>query len=459
MKLISLFDGSGGFPLAGAMCGIEPILASEVEPYPIAVTRSRFPNMKHLGDISKIHGYDMEPAEIITFGSPCQDLSVAGKRAGMKHEGMGDEETTRSGLFMEAIRIIKEMRESTNGKYPRYAVWENVPGAFSSNKGEDFRVVLEEFIRIKEPTATMPAPDKNGLTQTSSWETDGALLTEFLTLNIGESPSVADESTLSQILIPNAPEKYYLSAKACEGILRRAERRGKTLPPLLKTALEQQIKGYPCVLEQPHPVCYGIDRAAFNQGENAKYPPQITKEQSMTIVARGPNAVCVPKSLYWNGDTVTGTLTANNAGGSQRMPDKENFNCVIQDHGETNYIVRRLTPVECARLQGFPDWWGQIDVKEDFTEEEYLFWSEVRDTFDEINGRKHKIYTWKQMLTWYNKLHTDSAEYKMWGNGIALPCAYFVLDRISKAADPVAMGRKQRLSSMYGEPKGEEGAS
>lgn len=160
MKLLSLFDGSGGFCLAAAMCGIKPVMASEVEPYPIAVTTSRFPNVKHLGDVSKVNGAEIEPVDIITFGSPCQDLSVAGKRAGLKHEERGDDETTRSGLFMEAIRIIREMREATNGEYPTYAVWENVPGAFSSNKGEDFRVVLEEFVKISEPTATVPASEK-----------------------------------------------------------------------------------------------------------------------------------------------------------------------------------------------------------------------------------------------------------------------------------------------------------
>lgn len=154
MKLISLFDGSGGFPLAGIICGIEPVAASEVEPYPIAVTRSRFPSMKHLGDVSKVNGAEIEPADIITFGSPCQDLSVAGKRAGLKGE--------RSGLFMEAIRIIKEMRNATGNRYPAYALWENVLGAFSSNKGEDFRAVLEEFVRICEPTAKMPPVGKGG---------------------------------------------------------------------------------------------------------------------------------------------------------------------------------------------------------------------------------------------------------------------------------------------------------
>lgn len=116
--------------------------------------------MIHLGDVTKVNGGVITPVDVITFGSPCQDLSVAGKRAGLKHEDKGDEETTRSGLFMEAIRIIKEMRDATANKYPRFALWENVPGAFSSNKGEDFRVVLEEFIRIVEPTAEMPPAEK-----------------------------------------------------------------------------------------------------------------------------------------------------------------------------------------------------------------------------------------------------------------------------------------------------------
>ena len=172
-KLGSLFDGSGGFPLAGALCDIEPIWASEIEPYPIAVTTSRFPKLKHLGDISKINGAEIEPVDIITFGSPCQDLSVAGKRAGLKHEANGDEETTRSGLFMEAVRIIKEMREKTNGKYPRFAVWENVPGAFSSNKGEDFRIVLEELIKIIEPSVVMPKVPQKGWAYADTYVGDG----------------------------------------------------------------------------------------------------------------------------------------------------------------------------------------------------------------------------------------------------------------------------------------------
>lgn len=180
----------------------------------------------------------------------CQDMSIAGKRAGLKHESKGDDETTRSGLFMEAVRIIKEMRKATNGKYPRFAIWENVTGAFSSNKGEDFRVVLEELIRIKEPSAAMPpVPRGGGTTQTVTVETDGALHTELLMRNIGESPSVAVESTLSSILQDNVPETYCLSARACQGILNRAARRGKDLPEILKKALLMQSESGGAVTE------------------------------------------------------------------------------------------------------------------------------------------------------------------------------------------------------------------
>lgn len=141
MKLGSLFDGSGGFPLAGALCGIEPVWASEIEPFPIKVTKQRIPGMKHLGSVTDINGAEVEPVDIITFGSPCQDLSIAGKLKGI-HDG------ERSSLFFEAIRIIKEMRNATADKYPRFAVWENVPGAFSSNKGADFQAVLQAFCDI-----------------------------------------------------------------------------------------------------------------------------------------------------------------------------------------------------------------------------------------------------------------------------------------------------------------------
>ena len=163
--MLSLFDGSGGFSLAGRMVGIEPVMASEVKPYPIAVTRSRFPKMKHLGSVTEIKGDEIEPVDIITFGSPCQNLSIAGNRKGLE----GDQ----SKLFYEAIRIIKEMRKATNGLYPTFAVWENVFGAFSSNRGEDFRAVLQEFIQIAEPTAIMPPVPKGGWAYADCYRGDG----------------------------------------------------------------------------------------------------------------------------------------------------------------------------------------------------------------------------------------------------------------------------------------------
>ena len=157
LRLGSLFDGIGGFPLAAAVCGIEPVWASEIEPFPMKVTGRRFPGMAHKGDITKLNGRLLLPVDIICGGSPCQDLSVAGARAGLSG--------ARSGLFMEQIRIIKEMRtaERERGRTgadirPRWMCWENVPGAFSSGspKGEDFRIVLEEIIRIHDIGAEVP---------------------------------------------------------------------------------------------------------------------------------------------------------------------------------------------------------------------------------------------------------------------------------------------------------------
>lgn len=140
VKLGSMFDGSGTMPLCAAMCGARPVWASEVEPYPIAVTKTHLPGMKHLGSVTDICGGNIEPVDIITFGSPCQDLSIAGKRAGL--------DGNRSGLFREAIRIILEMLEATGWKYPRFVIWENVPGALSSNGGKDFETVLNELLRL-----------------------------------------------------------------------------------------------------------------------------------------------------------------------------------------------------------------------------------------------------------------------------------------------------------------------
>ena len=155
----SLFDGIGGFPLAAVRNAIRPVWASEIEAFPIEVTKLRFPNMVHAGDITKLNGAELLPVNIICGGSPCQDLSVAGARAGLAG--------ARSGLFMEQVRLTKEMRnaDELRGRAaidirPRFMVWENVPGAFSSGtpKGEDFRCVLEETARIKVSGISIPRP-------------------------------------------------------------------------------------------------------------------------------------------------------------------------------------------------------------------------------------------------------------------------------------------------------------
>lgn len=201
--------------------------------------------MRHLGDITKIDGHTAPWVNCIIGGSPCQDLSIAGKRAGLAG--------ARSGLFMEQIRLVKEMREASGAAYPRFMVWENVPGAFSSNKGQDFAAVLEETIRIIEPEAPcieVPAkgwPTWGGI---AMWTDDGLWLGECLTRNTGECPSVVVESRLSQILEENPLPKYCLSAKACLGILRRAERRGKDLPEKLKMVLLMQSESEADVTEE-----------------------------------------------------------------------------------------------------------------------------------------------------------------------------------------------------------------
>ena len=168
LTLGSLFDGSGGFPLGGLLAGIRPVWASEIEMFPIRVTTRRLPFVKHYGDVNSIRGDEIEPVDIITSGSPCTDLSIAGKRAGL--------DGRQSGLFYQAIRIIKEMRCATDGRYPRFIVWENVPGAFSSNNGEDFRAVLEAVCSVKCGGIPVPRPPKG------KWANAGCIMADGFSL-------------------------------------------------------------------------------------------------------------------------------------------------------------------------------------------------------------------------------------------------------------------------------------
>lgn len=377
----SLFDGSGGFPLAGQLSGIMPIWAAEVEPYPIAVTRSRFPQMMHLGSVTGVHGDKVQPVDLITFGSPCQDLSVAGKRSGIR-------DGQRSNLFFEAIRIIREMREATNGVYPAFAVWENVPGAFSSNKGEDFRCVLEEFVRISaEISVPRPAVGR--------WSQSGEI--------VGDGYSVAWRQLDAQYWgVPQRRKRIYLVADFA------GERAGEILFE------RESLRG-----NSPSCGAPGQGAAADTTGSAGRSRGIECMNQRAVTVYRSP------KIGEYAADGTASTMAARDFKSPRDL-------VVEHDKPPRKYVIRRLTPLECCRLQGFPDGWGIPDHKDKLSDEELAFWQGVRDTCAGISGKPPKKYSAGSLTKWYNALHTDSAEYKMWGNGIALPCAEFVLAGIAE---------------------------
>ena len=738
-KMGSLFDGSGGFPLASTLCGIEPVFASEIEPFPIRVTTKRFPHMRHYGDISSIAGSELEPVDLITGGSPCQDMSVAGKRKGMSKEcpkcgykSVANEDAdicpecgsemqyTRSGLFMEQIRIIKEMREADerNGRSdqfirPRFMLWENVVGAFSSNKGEDFRAVLEETAKVKDKTATIPRPPKG------KWNTEGcivgdgwsiawrvldaqfwgvpqrrrriALVADFAgqcageilfkreglsrnftesrkegqaasgdiakgtdasgehgivskhtfrktahprnseegqgwehtdvndTLNvfdngevrtptlvcekdtevkhcIGFEPGAAtrtgghtyDNQTGS--LRANMGDNQFCVAKEEQYAVdfgRVADRiqmnatKAVTLQGLgggsgAKTGLyclpkdtpqvTMQVRcgnpngggkgallqinksatlscGVPQTLFDPQKKVYGIcsygsnsmksdnphsgiyeaDTArtldlnggnpACNQGgicvvegnapvytiDEKMGNTYIWKEQGNTLASRDykqPQAVCVVEGNgsrpshrgdgYKESETMytlntteqhavaydcrnnvpieekSGTLQAKSNGGqslnyinpvAQRCGFEQKAFGKYDESGkasclksrdykdatdlivEPSYIVRRLTPIECARLQGFPDWWLDGLETEEPTGHDIAFWREVFEIHRKVVTGAKKPKTDKQIIKWLQNPYSDGAAYKLWGNGIALPCFLYVVEGIKEVLD------------------------
>ena len=478
----SLFDGSGGFPLAAAMCGGTPLWASEVEPYPIAVTRSRLPAMKHLGNICKINGADVSPVYAATFGSPRQGLSNAGLQKGLADD--------RSILFFEAIRVIKEMREATNGVYPRFAVWENVPGAFSSNGGEDFRTVLETLIKIVEPSAVMPPVPKKGWPYADSYSGDGwSIAYRVFDAQYWGVPQRRRRIYLVIDFTGQCARKILFEREGLRGYF--AE--GRSPWQGIEANAQNCDRADDCVVENERcidPVkCYDIGEARLRSpceyvevaptlsarcGTGGNNVPAVVEpifcidgDKMYTLTSKDAGSHAVAFKTY---QKVTGPLMANSHPGSYTgqdafsdmlvageerviVFDKEVYQSgqnatgghYISENGPAptlrttgsppgvciRYIVRRLIPTECARLQGFADRWGVPDHKKDFMDEEYRFWLYVRNTHAAINGKAVKDYTKKAMVKWYNKLRTDSSEYKMWGNGIALPCALYVMQGIA----------------------------
>lgn len=644
LTLGSLFDGSGGFPLGGILAGIQLVWASEVEPFAIRVTTKRLPGMTHYGDVSRLDGAALPPVDIITFGSPCQDMSIAGKRAGL--------DGSRSGLFHEAIRIIKEMRKATDGKYPRYIVWENVPGAFSSNGGADFRSVLEEICRVKDSEADVPQPDR--------WEHAGRIMGEdfsvawrvfdsqhwgvpqrrkriYLVADFagqGASKVLFESDGLSgysaegirawQSAARCAEDgsgtaggslKWCVNPQGCSGVTVTEDSVGtlvaedhghhpavaqsagfctehsakarsigyeQEMSPTLRAGIvpatvyenhgmDARYKG-PLEVAQPITATYGMggnnqplvvdgeakpvtlkircgkegggkgalmqndksatiatnnDQTLFQPVGFDRYNGDLTGNVSQTLNAcagsSGNNQPMVfepeykaygicsksshamlsdnPNSGFYEAETSRtldqsgGNAVTSNQGGicvvapdpayalqgsmigrqEKNGPQGDGVNedvsftlntadkhavaqptysstvgsfmssseetaqtLMARDYkdpqivnasqpGEPMYIVRRLTPVECARLQGFPDWWCMGLETPDPTEEDIAFWTEVFETHRRLTNPKGKPKPRNQIIKWLQHPYTDSAEYKLWGNGICLNNGYFVL--------------------------------
>ncbi len=695
LTLGSLFDGSGGFPLGGIISGITPVWASEIEPFAIRVTTKRLPFVKHYGDVAALSGAELPPVDIITFGSPCQDMSIAGKR-----EGLGG---SRSNLFFEAVRIVKEMRNATDGKYPTWLCWENVPGAFSSNGGEDFKAVVDALRRIKDPEADTPRPQKwpnagliladnyslawrvlnaqhfgvpqrrkriylvcdfagqragkvlfesegvSGYTPQGfrSWQGaagafeegagaagigvdgyNGAMSDEAATLGVncgistgrngvmvlndqgGSFMNVSEDVTgtlraqmdghpptvLEVIAIENHPADCRAKLSEDNSVQTLTSRMGtggnnvplvmkircgcdgggkgpliqrdrsatlgchndqtvfvptafgicskdsnamksdnpnsgfyeadssrtldgnggnpscnqgglavvcvdmgggkssvsisETLSPTLAAthggepiiAFAQNQRNEVrdlgdaagCVSAEPgakqqtyvlqgsmigrkdengpqgsgvnedvsftldavdrHAVAYGIDRAAFNQGQNAQFGITIESEVEPPMLAKGPGAVAHP--VYSTSKNSYHTVAETDLVNTLVATDFKDPPTVSED---PYYVVRRLTPVECARLQGFPDWWCMGLETDEPTEKDLAFWREVFETYRKAVAPGSKPKSDAQIIKWLKDPYSDSAEYKLWGNGVALPCVHFVLAGIAYFASVTSL--------------------
>ena len=568
LTLGSLFDGSGTFPMMAMLSGIVPVWKSEIEPFPIAVTEKRLPFVKHLGDINSVNGAEIEPVDIITFGSPCTDLSVAGKRQGLN--------AARSGLFFQAVRIIKEMRCATNGKYPRFAVWENVTGAFSSNGGEDFRCVLEEFCKIKDADLSVPKPEKwtkageimgenfsvayrtfdaqywgvpqrrmrvylvadfdggcaskilfesegvSGYSAESfrAWqetaqsfgncseETGSGLMFENHSqdtrytgpLNVAQTvsatygtggnnqPFVVESSVVpatlkircghgnsgrgaliqknkSATLSCNndqtlfVPKAYGICGKYSNSMLSNNPNSGfyeadtsRTIDTSNQSPCKNQggmvvVEGngsrpshhgdgykesetmYTLNCVETHAISYGIGRPAMNQGYNARFSFQVEEEKSPTIVASGAGGIAHPK--YSTSKNSHHTVAEKEKANTLVASDYKDPPVVNDSTPEIEYIVRRLTPQECALLQGMPAWWCDDIGIENPTEEQINWWQNVFETYNKAVGKTCKPKSRKQIEKWLKNPYSDSAAYKMWGNGIASSNALFVLAGIA----------------------------
>ena len=604
LTLGSLFSGSGGFELAGILSGIQPVWYSEIEPFAVRVTTKRLPEVQHFGDVSKLSGAELPPVDIITFGSPCQDMSVAGRRAGLDGE--------RSGLFHQALRIIQEMRETTNGEKPRYCVWENVPGAFSSNGGADFKSVLEAVIGVKEPSCEVPPPGKNGWSYADVYLGDGwsvayrlldaqfwgvpqrrariFLVADFggeragdilfksegmsgysaegfeawktaarnsegstetsggICLNDqgGERMDVSEDVSGTLRAQDHGHPPVVMAAGFCTEHSARSRSIGyedETSPTLragvvpaaialehhpadcriridegdaIQTLTSRMGTGgnnVPLIMTPDGPlVPYTLKIRCGKEGggkgalvqedksatlatsnDQTLFAPSafgISSDQSHAMLSGNPHAgiyeaktsrtldlngghpgcnqggIAVVEKAYplegngqrpshqgdgWNESDPMYTLNATEHHGVAapvyhgtknshltHFTDEPALDTLVATEykeppvvsADPYYIVRRLTPTECARLQGFPDWWCSGLETAEPSEEDIAFWADVFETHRQVVTHAKKPKTRNQIVKWLKDPHLDSSEYKLWGNGVALPCVWFVLSGI-----------------------------
>ena len=406
LTLGSLFDGIGGFPYAATFYGITPVWASEVDPRCISVTQHHFPDMEHVGDITELDGAKLTPVDIITFGSPCQDLSVAGRRAGLQGE--------RSGLFWEAIRIIDEMRGATNGKYPKWAIWENVPGALSSGKGADFATVLSAFTKTEVPLPPFGKWANAGMVRGNgiklAWCVYNAqyfgvpqrrrrifLIANFTDECAGEILFVP--KSLSGYFAARSAARKTVAANAVESISPPIEDLNKqdriaVVHPDASAILCTSSAGTSHTAETGSEVDFCVTYAiqATTIGRKGNYGSKglgVSDGACYTLTTGDPHAVCYRRSGFAGYEEGIGTLLASGGavgGGSENL---------IVTPPPPEYIVRRLTPMECERLQGFPDHWTAIEHK--------------------------------------GKPMSDTARYMMLGNSVAIPCVAYIFQGIVSA--------------------------
>ena len=562
----SLFSGSGGFELASAIFGIEPRWASEIEPLPMLITKKNFPEMPHHGDIRYMNGGKVEAVTVIAGGSPCQDMSVAGQRAGL--------DGSRSNLFHEQIRIIKEMREhdrkaGRTGKYirPRFMVWENVPGAFSSNKGKDFQAVLQAIVSVTDDTAAVPLPPKGkwqsagcimGDTYSIAWRTLDAqywgvpqrgkriyLVADFggdtapkiLFEREGLSRDFAESREAWQRAAGDIKEGTHKAGTEnveCYDISDRRRVADKSeVSPTLTTKMGTGGNNVPIVIEtHAQDARWGISEdnivqtLASNMGTGGGNVPMIMNEarsvdlrnqrlgddKAETLhgcghgssvatvieptafhITQDPTAFEGKSPCLTQGNPKTGQATIGVAipiadkatrykgGGNTRNNDGSANGLGVGEPGapantltaadrhavayamqafgqykeseiasaikacdfkdstdpivELEYIIRRLTPLECCRLQGFPDDWTEdiaiTEPKASVIREWMIAWAEWWRLIGKDSGIQLPKDA-KQVERWLADPASDSGLYKMWGNGIALPCAMFVMEGIAE---------------------------